>query len=57
MSLVLAAEDTGSSFNPVVIGIVVFVLIVLLVLFAIVFQFLGRYIRKRDVSGRKGQPV
>ena len=44
--LALPVEDpNATNFSPVAIGIIIFVLIVLLIIFGILFQFMGLYIR------------
>ncbi|MGH7178788.1 MAG: flotillin-like protein FloA [Tepidisphaeraceae bacterium] len=52
MVSILAASGTSEGWNPWVIGIVIFVLIVLLIFFGVIFQFLGLYVRAY-VSGAK----
>src|SRR5439155_27375634 len=49
--LILADENTWS---PVAVGITIFVLIVLLVIFGLLFQFLGLYIRALVSGARVG---
>src|SRR5690349_9153849 len=41
----LLAQDTNSNWGPVAIGITIFILIVLLIIFGVLFQFMGLYIR------------